>query len=133
MKNKGIVREITENSVKIELFKDVECSSCSKCDSKHHKLQSFFYDKKDLKLGEVIVFEIDNKSLLQFSFLIYILPLFFFFIFYGLASGFHLSENERILSSFLGLISGFVLIYIIDKVKGKSLFATIKITKENSL
>ena len=84
-------------------------------------------------LGEIIEFEIDDKNLLKLSFLVYIVPLILMFISYGLASTLDFSENKRILSSFLGLIIGLILIYIIDKTKGNTLLAKIKITKENSL
>lgn len=131
MKNKGIIREINETSIKIELYKDSSCAHCSQCDSKSHKLQTFFYDKKDLKLDEIVEFEIDDKNLLKVSFLIYICPLIFMFISYALAARFNLSENKRIFSSFLGLIISFALTYAIDKRKGKELLTTIKITKEN--
>jgi len=133
MKNKGIVREINHNSIKIELFKDGACSSCSQCNSKSHKIETFFYDKNDLKLNEIVEFEIEDKSLLKISFITYLSPIVFMFSFYSIASYFNLSENKRIISSFIGLFFSFFILYFIDKTKGKTFLAKIAITKENYL
>lgn len=133
MKNKGIVREINDNSIKIELFKDGACASCSQCDSKSHKTETFFYDKNDLKLNEIVEFEIEDKSLLKIGFITYLSPIVFMFSFYSIAAYFNLSENKRIISSFLGLFFSFFILYFLDKTKGKTFLAKITITKENSL
>lgn len=133
MKNKGIVKEINGNSIKIELFKDGACASCSQCNSKSHKSETFYYDKNDLNLNEIVEFDIDDKSLLKIGFITYFSPIIFMFIFYFIGVKLGFSENKSILSSFLGLIASFILLYFLDKTKGKTFLAKINITKENSL
>ena len=49
MKNKGIVKKINERKITIEIYKDLNCSSCSSCNKKSHGTQTFFYDKRKIK------------------------------------------------------------------------------------
>ena len=56
MKNRGIVKNIKNNTITIEIFKDISCSHCSSCDNKTHSIQTFKYYQKDLIEGDMIEF-----------------------------------------------------------------------------
>lgn len=130
MKNKGIVREIGKDFIKIEIFKESSCAHCNQCDSKSHKIESFFYDKDDLSIDEFVEFEIEDKNLLKLGFITYISPIIFMFSFYSIASYFHLSEIKKIISAFLGLFLSLLILWFLDKTKGKIFISKITITKE---
>ena len=61
MKNRGIVKKIDKDSVTIEIFKDVSCSHCNSCDKKTHAIQTFSYNKNDLKIRKVFWNEEENS------------------------------------------------------------------------
>lgn len=132
MKNRGIVKNIKNNTITIEIFKDISCSHCSSCDNKTHSIQTFKYYQKDLIEGDMIEFSINDKQLLKLGFLVYISPIIFMIGFYSIASYFNLSESQKIICTFVGLIISLITVFIIDKIKGNQILNNIKITKEKN-
>lgn len=130
MKNKGIVKKINESKITIEIYKDLNCSSCSSCNKKSHGTQTFFYDKNDLSLGDIVIFSIEDKNLLKISFLLYILPVFFMIFVYIFTSFFNTPEKLKILLSFSSIVIFYFIIYLLEKKEYLNFLNTIKIEKE---
>ena len=132
MKNRGIVKNINNNTITIEIFNDISCSHCSSCDSKTHSVQTFKYYQNDLTEGDMIEFSINDKQLLKLGLLVYISPIIFMISFYFIASYFNLSESKKIICAFVGLVINLLIIFFIDKIKGNQILNNIKITKEKN-
>ncbi len=122
MINKGIVREVNGEVVKVHLYKESACAHCSGCGNKEKMGSTFeFRCSEKVEIGNVITFEIEDRSLLNIAALVYLLPILFMIggYFFGEFLGF--SEGKRVLTSFMGLILSFGVIYTFDKVKGKKM------------
>lgn len=132
MKNRGIVKSISKNSLTIEIFKDVSCSHCNSCDKKTHTIQTFLYNKTDLNEGDMIEFFIEDKQLLRLGFLVYMSPIIFMMSFYFIASCLDFSEGIKVISTFVGLAINFLILYTLDRIKGNKILNNIKITKEKN-
>lgn len=120
MKQLGIVKEINGNIIIVKVFKDTGCSHCDSCSEgdKFSGEYSFTSDEKYL-IGDEVSFEMDDKTIFNLGLLIYILPILSLFLFYYISSLFSIKEGIKILCSFLGVAFTFLIIFIIDKVKGK--------------
>ena len=68
MINKGVVKEVEGDLIKVHLYKESACAHCSGC-GKKEKMGSTFEFKctENVKIGNVITFEIEDKSLLNSS------------------------------------------------------------------
>lgn len=122
MINKGIVREVRGDLVKVHLYKESACAHCSGCGNKEKMGSTFeFKCSEDVKVGNVITFEIEDKSLLNIAALVYLLPIVFMIAGYFLGEFLGFPEGRRVLTSFMGLIFSFGIIYTFDKVKGKAM------------
>ncbi len=133
MLNKGIVQEVDGKNLKILVYKDSACSHCSSCSEGNRFQGEFeFQAEGNVKKGDSISFEIEDKVVLNLAFLVYILPVIFLFFGYILSSKLGLSEGKRILSSFVSMFFSFVLLFFYDKSKGKQILnKKIKICKIN--
>jgi len=122
MINKGVVKEIKGDLIKVHLYKESACAHCSGCGDKDKMGSTFeFKCHEKVEVGSVITFEIEDKSLLNIAALVYLLPIFFMIggYFFGEFLGF--TEGKRVLTSFMGLILSFACIYTFDKVKGSKI------------
>lgn len=130
MKNKGLVKAINIDTIEVEIFKELSCSTCNSCNSKTHGIKNFIYKNNDLKVGDIIEFEIETKKFLLISFLLYIFPILLMIIFYFIGQYFNFSEGKLVLLSFIGLFFGLYIVYFLDKTKGKVFAENIIIKKE---
>ena len=135
MINKGIVQEVDGRNLKILVYKDSACSQCSSCTEGSRFQGEFEFQAEDeVKIGDIISFEIEDKVVLNLAFLVYILPVVFFFMGYIISSKLGLTEGFRILCSFIGLFSSFILLFFYDKSKGKQILnKKIKICKTDDI
>lgn len=126
----GIVKKVEGKKVEIEILKNSACGSCDKCsaDAKKAGEQTFFTDL-NLKEGEPVAFEIENKSILKLGVFIYLIPAFAIFLGYFIAFSFKLSEPIRILSSFISFFLSYFFIFIFDKFWGETFLNKINIKK----
>lgn len=122
MINKGIVEEINGESIKVHLYRDSACAHCSGCDT-HNKMGSTFRFKcdRDLSLGDIVTFEIEDASLLNIAALVYLMPAFFMIGGYFLGQKLGFSEGRRVLMSFIFLGISFASIYFFDKNRGEKI------------
>ena len=120
MINKGVVKEVKGDIIKVHLYKESACAHCSGC-GKKEKMGSIFEFRcnEKVEVGNVITFEIEDKSLLNIAALVYLLPIAFMVGGYFLGEFLGFAEGKRVLTSFMGLILSFGFIYIFDKIKGQ--------------
>lgn len=122
MINKGLVKEVKGDVVKVHLYKESACAHCSGCgnDRKMGTTLEFKCDQK-VEPGNVITFEIEDKSLLNIAAFVYLLPIFFMIGGYYLGDSLGFSEAKSVGTSFMGLIFSFGLIHIFDRLKGSKI------------
>ncbi|GLI55727.1 hypothetical protein PM10SUCC1_12410 [Propionigenium maris DSM 9537] len=122
MINKGIVREVKGDIIKVHLYKESACAHCSGCGNKEKMGSTFeFKCSEKVEVGNVITFEIEDKSLLNIAALVYLLPILLMIGGYFLGEFLGFTEGKRVLTSFMGLILSFAFIYTFDKVKGSKI------------
>lgn len=131
MINKGIVKEVKTNTIKVHLYKESACAHCAGCGEKSKMGSTFeFKCNEKVEIGNLITFEIEDKSLLNIAALVYLLPIFFMILGYYAGEFLKLPEGGRVLFSFLGLFVSFGLIHIFDRIKGhKMIDQKIKVIK----
>lgn len=120
MINRGIVKEIKGNKVKIKLFKSSSCSHCSCCGEKSKYGKDFEF-KTDLPahIGDLVTLEISEKDVIKAASIAYVMPPFLMIVGYFVAEYLGFSENMRVLSSFLFLGVAFVILFLYDKIFAK--------------
>ncbi len=122
MINKGIIKEVIGENIKVHLYKESACAHCSGCGNKEKMGSIFeFICHEKVKVGDTITFEIEDKSLLNIAALVYLLPIFFMIGGYFLGEYLGFTEGKRVLISFLGLIVSFGIIYFVDRTKGRDI------------
>ena len=122
MINKGIIEEINNDRIKVHLYRDSACAHCSGCSSssKMGSTFSFKYDR-NLTIGDIVTFEIEDSSLLNIAALVYLMPIIFMMAGYFLGQELGFSEGQGVLMSFLFLAISFGFIYFFDKKRGEKL------------
>ncbi len=122
MINKGIVRSVKGDLLKIQLYKNSACSHCSGCDKKD-KLGSVFNFRcdKETEVGDIITFEIKDNSLLKIVALIYLVPVFSMIAGYFVGEVMELSEITKVIFSFAGFLGAFLFIHLYDKYRGSEI------------
>lgn len=122
MINKGVVKEVAGELIKVHLYKESACAHCSGCGDKDKMGSTFeFKCSERVKTGDVITFEIEDKSLLNIAAVVYLLPIAFMIGGYFLGEYLGFPEGRRVLTSFMGLIFSFGFIYLFDKTKGSKI------------
>ena len=130
---KGLVTKVEENLIEIQVYRTESCVHCNQCGDE--KKFSTKYEMKttiqNIKIGDIVSLDLPGKVLVGLSFLLYMIPVFLFFISYFVAAIFTKNETYLIISSFVGLILTFLVIFVVDKKKGKKLSANLKIIAVN--
>lgn len=123
MKNSGLVKEKLGNKVTISMYKESACSHCNKCSDSAKIANDFTFisNGEDIKVGDIVTFEMEDNQVFKAAMVVYIFPLIVMFLAYFTAAKIGLSEGECIGSSFGGLIIAFMGIFFYDKfiVKNK--------------
>jgi positive regulator of sigma E activity len=81
---------------------------------------SFKYDR-NLTIGDIVTFEIEDSSLLNIAALVYLMPIIFMMAGYFIGQELGFSEGQGVLMSFLFLAISFGFIYFFDKKRGEKL------------
>jgi sigma-E factor negative regulatory protein RseC len=122
MINKGVVQEINGEHIKVHLYRDSACAHCSGCDSRSKMGSSFnFKCDRNLSLGDIVTFEIEDSSLLNIAAVVYLMPAIFMIIGYFLGQNLGFNEGKRVLMSFIFLGISFAAIYFFDKNRGEKI------------
>ncbi|MGL5001000.1 MAG: SoxR reducing system RseC family protein [Cetobacterium sp.] len=122
MKSSGLVKEKYGNKLKVSIYKESACSHCNNCSdtSKISNTLDFICEDKNIEVGDVIKFELEDNVIFKSAFIVYIIPLVFLFLGYFLGDIISLSEGKKITMSFGGLVLAFLGIFIYDKFFIKS-------------
>ncbi len=122
MENKGIIKKIKGKDIYIELFKDSSCAHCSGCGNKEKTLGELYHyqitDGREVEVGDMITFEVNNKFILNLALVIYMFPVFLMIASYILANRLGATEGQGILVSFSALIISFLCFFLYDRKKG---------------
>lgn len=117
MKNSGIVKEKEKNKITISMYKESACSHCNKCSDSAKITNNFtlISDREDIKVGDIVTFEMEDKQVFKAALIVYIIPLIAMFVGYFLGDRYGFSEGKNIGISFLFLVLSFLGIFIYDK------------------
>ena len=116
----GKVLAVNNNTITVFSEECIDCKGCPACSSRKPKSTTLTFEcSLELFPGDFISFEISDNEFLKFSFLIYTIPLIFFFCGYFTGNYFFKSEGLKILSSFIFLAISFVFIFLYDLYIGK--------------
>ena len=118
MVNKGVIKKIDGNKITVKLYKDTACSHCSGCsgDSKYGKDFEFVTDRK-AEIGDTVTFEIAAGKVIKAASIAYIFPAVAMIGGYFFGNKLlQLNENKSILSSFIGLLLSFVVLFLYDRL-----------------
>lgn len=122
METRGIVKEIKGKYVKVKVYKESACGSCNKCTESEKSTGEYEIESDILfEAGEEVIIEMDNKTIFKAGFIVYIFPLFLFFLFYFVFDMILKNKDKAVYFSFVGLFLGFVCLFFIDKIKGKDI------------
>ncbi|WP_291943813.1 SoxR reducing system RseC family protein [Cetobacterium sp.] len=123
MKSSGLVKKIVGNKVIVSMYKESACSHCSKCSDSAKIANDFTFisNVDNIKIGDIITFEMEDNQVFKAAIIVYIIPLILMFLTYFIASNMGLSEGKCIGASFSGLVIAFIGIFFYDKfvVKNK--------------
>ncbi|WP_297596481.1 SoxR reducing system RseC family protein [uncultured Cetobacterium sp.] len=117
MKNSGIVKDKKGNKITISMYKESACSHCNKCNESAKITNNFtlISDRKDIEIGDIVTFEMEDKQVFKAALIVYILPLIAMFIGYFLGDKNGFTEGQNIGMSFLFLVLSFLGIFVYDK------------------
>ncbi|MDX8336228.1 MULTISPECIES: SoxR reducing system RseC family protein [Cetobacterium] len=132
MQTSGLVKEINGKSITVSMYKESACSHCDKCSDSAKILNQFTfnYTGEDVKVGDIITFQMEDNQVFKAALIVYIIPLIFMFLGYFIGAKLNLSEGKCIIISFTSLAVGFLGVFIYDKfvVKNK-MEKSVKIVK----
>jgi positive regulator of sigma E activity len=138
MEGKGVVKYIDNQKIIIASYKKSSCDKCKTC-TEGGKFQSEceFRIKKNpgIEIGDIVSFSVKDKKILQYSFVVYIFPIFGFFLGNYLVKRFFSSSSEliEVLGSFLGMVVFFLFVNIFDRRQGETILDTLELVKKNTI
>ena len=120
MTEQGIVVDSKSNNyIQVRIGRNSACASCGKCGmTENQKHVDFFVENtKDAKVGDTVSVEISEKNAAPLAFVGYFLPLIpaLALLFCGI--GIKLPDWASLLMFFGGLVLGFCLVILIDKLR----------------
>ncbi|SNX55302.1 SoxR reducing system RseC family protein [Thermoanaerobacterium sp. RBIITD] len=110
MLEKGRIVDIKDGKAKVELIRNDMCGKCHACEIGSNNRMLIEVDiNDDEKIGDSVSLEMKEASMLKATFIMYGIPLLFFFI--GVFLGYAISEllNLKNISQIIEAISGILL------------------------
>ena len=109
----AVVREVlNENSVRVMLIRNKECSSCDKCGicgaQGGEELLATAANPIGARMGDLVEVDSTVGSPVWIAFLVYALPCVTLILGYLLGQSLHLSEMKSVFFSMLGAVAGFL-------------------------
>ncbi len=124
MTEDGIVTSINNNLVTVQMEKGDQCKECNICETIGGGFRCIeALNTLNAKAGDRVRVEIEPKTMLTSSFLVFILPLIFLVVGYFIGSSLgaeSASEGYGILGGLLFLALSFVVVKYLDKYKSKN-------------
>lgn len=130
MINTGIIKKIDKDEITIHFYKDSACAHCSACspDKKMGTtIKIHVEDTTKYVLEQEISVELDDSTLLKFSFITYIIPAILMILGYLILDFFKFSEIVSIIGSFAFLIFSFIGLFFYDRSRTKDVGDAIRI------
>ncbi len=119
MIKKGRVKEVHKDYIIVQVYKGSSCGHCKVCSEEKQVVEEIVLKtKREFEAGDSIELEMPYKTLLNFSMLVYILPILFFFGGYFIGNFLGFTEGKKILLSFLGMAACFYGMHVFDKYFG---------------
>ncbi len=119
MINRGLVKEVNGEVLKVQLYKESACSHCSGCNKEEKPGSVYnFRCSEGIEVGDTITFEIKDNSLLKIVALIYLTPVFSMIGGYFVGEMVGLSEMIKVVLSFTGFLGAFLFIHLYDSFRG---------------
>lgn len=130
METKGVVQSVNGKKIVVLPYKSEGCSGCDKCHGgeKFGSPMEFIVDF-DIAEGDEVIFSAESSDVIKAGLVLYVLPIFFFFAGYFIASKFTNIELYKIYSSFGALALSFVVIAIFNYFIGNKKQSKIEIRK----
>ncbi len=121
MVEKGIVQSLNGNWVTVQCTENPYCASCKACEAgkgKERILRVKNPGNVEISPGNIVEIYISPFTSVKVSFMVFIMPILFFFLFYFLSGAIISGANEKIqiLSGFVGIIMAFLLNFIYGRV-----------------
>ena len=118
MVNTGIVKAVEKDGrVRVQIYKESACSHCSGCsESSKISREDVFTIDEEVKVGDLITFEIETSEIMQAAVLVYILPIAAMVLGYLLGSFLNKSEEISIIFSFSALFLTFGILFLYDRL-----------------
>ncbi len=121
MVEKGIVQSLNGNWVTVQCTENPYCASCKACEAgkgKERILRVKNPGNVEISPGSIVEIYISPFTSVKVSFMVFIMPILFFFLFYFLSGAIISGANEKIqiLSGFVGIIMAFLLNFIYGRV-----------------
>ncbi len=121
MVEKGIVQSLDGNWVTVQCTENPYCASCKACEAgkgKERILRVRNPGNVEISPGSIVEIYISPFTSVKVSFMVFIMPILFFFLFYFLSGAIISGANEKIqiLSGFVGIIMAFLLNFIYGRV-----------------
>ena len=137
MEEKGIIREVAENEIKVLMQSSPECNGCTACslDGAHKRILTI-NQKLDCKVGDEVVINVHPASPYISIFTLFVFPLILVLVSYALADSclpadLKIKELLTVIISIGGLILGFPFIKLVDGFFKKHENSFLKVKKIN--
>ncbi len=121
MTQEGVVTKVFENGLaEVAVLRTTACgSNCGNCESCIYQTEIKSIVRNGIKAqrGQHVVIESKTSLVFRAAALVYVMPLLFFVLGYAIAYVCKASEGVCILTSFLGLAVGAILIIVTDRLK----------------
>ena len=118
-KERGKIKEVKEGIALVEVLPEGSCEGCGAREicrlGMSGKRRVEVINTKGAKIGDEVEFVITGRRSLLASFLLYILPIASFFIGVGVGEILWHKESLSILLGFMGFISVFVILKLLEK------------------
>ena len=129
MNEKGVVLTVKKKFAKVRIGRNSACASCGKCGMTEKQKYVDFYASNDVgaKEGETVELEIPETNSAKFAFVGYLVPLIPALGLLFMAIGFKWADWIAALLFIGGLVVGFALVALIDKLRRHKWMETPKI------
>ena len=122
----GEVIKVKNDKIIISFDRKTECKKCGMCafGKDDMKVKLTMKNTLNCKEGDIVQVTMGDKFVLASAFIVYLIPIALIGLFLGLGIAFNTPEYAQIILAFSGLIVGFIISFLVDKlIKNKKSFS----------
>ena len=124
MEQVGFVRKVVKDRAELEVRRASGCGSCKGCSAGCETKTHVITLKNDLnvKVGDLVELEGEPKSILKYTFIVYMIPFIFLMVGIFASSGYfkaHGNPNYEILSFLVGIVALFISFFVVKSLDKK--------------